>query len=80
MSTGAGAAPSDILEDLQPAPARHGDVEQHQVETAAQGLFQCLLAVRGLTVHDHAALAGEDLLHSLAHNGVVVCHQDPNHG
>ncbi len=68
----------ELLEDLEPAAARHGDVQQDEIEVLLLDQVQDLLPVAGLAGHIHVGLTHEDLLVPLADDGVIIGDQDSN--
>ena len=68
----------ELLEDLESTAARHGDVQQNEIEILLLGQIQNFLTVAGLAGHIHVGLAHENLLVALANDGVIIGDQDSN--
>ena len=69
----------DFLENLQPAAARHGQVQDDDVPMLLPYALERLLRIRRLAEGGSLESLGQDLLEALAHDGVVVCNED-SHG
>src|SRR6202035_1783561 len=71
---------AQLLEHVEPAPARQRDVQDEDVPTSRPRRGEDLLAVRRLP-EDRAGDGGlEDLLQAQAHDGMIVGQEDAGHG
>jgi len=67
------------LEGLEPAEARHGDVEDHDVRAMDFDLLEDLTAVGGFSTQLDVALALDQTADTLPNYAVIVCDQYGNH-
>src|SRR5204863_10212365 len=61
-----------FLDQLYPAPARHGKVENGDVPVERANELERFIAVLGFADHFHVALRGQDLFQTTPNDRVVV--------
>src|SRR6266850_398027 len=66
----------DLAEQLQPAAARHREIQDRHVPVELARKLQGFVAVLRLAHHLHIGLAGQDLLQAVPHHRVIVRDQD----
>jgi len=62
----------DFLDQLYPAPAGHGKVENGDVPVELANELESFITVLGLADHVHVVLRGKDLLQTTPNDRVVV--------
>ncbi len=69
-----------VGEQLEAAPARHGEVDQRHVPGRAARELEELGAVGGLAHDGELGIGGEELLQAVPHDRMVVCDEDSHRG
>src|ERR1035437_4719052 len=69
----------DLLEDINTAHVRHGNVEQNHIAGNFAYLAQCINAAVSFGHHAHFAAFLNDLFQPVTDDGMVVGNQDANH-
>ena len=65
-----------ILHQLKAAPARKGNIGEHQIGLQAYGSIQRLACMAGLAAHLEAGLTGDHHFQPHAGHGMVLDEQD----